>query len=175
MPTGFSYYDLTFVDRNGNEITLPTLTWTTEELEKDKTRTLPGIKQVVFNKEKGYTTVLWVDGSSTVVHCGESDHFERYFGFCAAIIKKLFGSTTAAKNLMDKYDLELEKERKEQARMRKVQAQLDMERKNRERKEQARTNTRKFDHESSEKMKSNKDEFFKALMNILSGGDTDGD
>lgn len=174
MPIGsFDCFDRFFIVRNGDEIAITNITKKPEE--KDRARVLPGIKQVVFNKNKGYTTVLWVDGTSTVVHCGESDSFERYFGFCAAVIKKLFGSTTAAKNLMEKYDLEREKERKEQERLRKVQAQLDMERKNRERKELERINTQKKDHEVLDKMKSNKDDFFKALLDMMSGGDTDGD
>lgn len=171
MPTGFSsYLDWIVTDLNGNEITIPKVTWTLEA--KDKTRVIPGIKQVIFNKEKGYTTILWTDGSSTVVHCGESDHFERYFGFCAAIMKKLFGSTTAAKALMDKYDLELEKERKEQDRQKRVQAQLELERKNRERKEQERVNTAK----PNVKMKNfNNNDIFKELLSMICGGDRDGD
>ena len=170
MPIGHnSYFDWFFTDLNGNEIAFPRVTWTMEQ--KDKYRVIPGIKQVVFNKDKGYTTILWTDGTSTVVHCGESDHFERYFGFCAAIMKRLFGSTSAAKALMDKYDLELEKERKEQERQKKVQAQLELERKNRERKEQIRTNASKFD----EKIKFKNEDFIKELLNILAGGDKDGD
>jgi len=170
MPTGLSdYIDWICTDLLGNEIkSIPTysLTWTC-----DKPRSIPGIKQVIFNKEKGYTTVLWEDETSTVVHCGEGDHFERYFGFCTAVIKKLFGSTTAAKNLMEKYDLEKEKERKELERQAKVAAQLDLERRNRERKEAVRNKP----VNDVNKIKNSNENIFKELIGILAGGDTDGD
>ena len=86
-----------------------------------KPKTMPEIKSVVFNEEKGYTTILWADGTSTVVKCGEGEKFERYEGFVMAIAKKLFGSTSAAKKEMNDKDVYLQKElkilREEQAAM----------------------------------------------------------
>ncbi len=73
---------------------------------------LPGIKSVIFNEEKGFTTILWNDDTSTVVHCGEGEKFERYEGFVMAVAKKLFGSTSAAKKIMDDNDAQLQKDLK---------------------------------------------------------------
>lgn len=73
---------------------------------------LPGIKSVIFNEEKGFTTILWNDDTSTVVHCGEGEKFERYEGFVMAVAKKLFGSTSAAKKIMDDNDVQLQKDMK---------------------------------------------------------------
>lgn len=58
------------------------------------------IKRVIFNGNK--TIVLWSDGTKTIVTCGEGDSFDEYAGFCAAVTKKVFGSTSAAKRTMSK-------------------------------------------------------------------------
>ena len=51
---------------------------------------------------EGYTKtiVLWADGTKTISTCGESDTFDPYAGFCAAVAKKVFGSTGAAKRIL---------------------------------------------------------------------------
>lgn len=56
------------------------------------------IKRVIFNGDK--TIVLWTDGTKTIATCGEGDLFDEYAGFCAAVTKKVFGSTSAAKRAM---------------------------------------------------------------------------
>lgn len=48
------------------------------------------------------TIVLWADGTKTIVSCGEGDTYDYYSGFCAAVVKKLFGSTTHAKKVLGK-------------------------------------------------------------------------
>lgn len=97
---------------------------------------VPGVKQVYFNEKSGHTCVVWDDGTSTVVHCGEGEKFERYLGFCAAVMKKLYGSTSAAKKLMDDKDAELAKARKEEERQRLAEERRKEEAENRERKTQ---------------------------------------
>ena len=56
------------------------------------------VKSVIFNG--GKTIVLWADGTKTISTCGESDTFDPYAGFCAAVAKKVFGSTGAAKRIL---------------------------------------------------------------------------
>ena len=59
------------------------------------------IKQVIFSGPK--TIILWKDGTKTIATCGEGDHYDKYVGFCAAVTKKMFGSTTKVKKILDKY------------------------------------------------------------------------
>ena len=42
----------------------------------------------------------WADGTKTIVSCGAGDTYDYYAGFCAAVVKKLFGSTTHAKKVL---------------------------------------------------------------------------
>lgn len=60
----------------------------------------PTPKKVIFSG--GKTIVIWEDGTKTVVSCMEGDEFDEYSGFCAALAKKLYGSTTRAKKIMNK-------------------------------------------------------------------------
>lgn len=56
------------------------------------------IKSVIFNGNK--TIILWDDGTKTIATCGENDTFDPYAGFCAAVTKRVFGSTGKAKRLL---------------------------------------------------------------------------
>lgn len=58
----------------------------------------PPVKKVIFSGPK--TIVLWADGTKTIVSCGAGDTYDYYAGFCAAVVKKLFGSTTHAKKVL---------------------------------------------------------------------------
>ncbi len=53
------------------------------------------ITKVIHSGAK--TIVFWDDGDKTIVSCGAGDEYDEYAGFCAAVTKKLFGSTSAAK------------------------------------------------------------------------------
>lgn len=59
---------------------------------------LPQIKKVIYSGPK--TIILWADNTKTIVSCGEADSYDYYSGFCAAVVKKLFGSTTHAKKVL---------------------------------------------------------------------------
>ena len=61
---------------------------------------IPPVKKVIFSGPK--TVVLWGDGTKTIVSCGDGDTYDYYAGFCAAVVKKLFGSTTHAKKVLGK-------------------------------------------------------------------------
>jgi len=64
---------------------------------------IPCVDRVIFSGPA--TVVIFADGTKSMVKCMEGEKFERYAGFCAAIMKRLFGSTTAAKNLMEEHDV----------------------------------------------------------------------
>lgn len=59
---------------------------------------LTQIKKVIYSGPK--TIILWADNTKTIVSCGEADSYDYYSGFCAAVVKKLFGSTTHAKKVL---------------------------------------------------------------------------
>lgn len=59
----------------------------------------PGnVKSVIFSGDK--TIILWDDGTKTIVTCGEGDSFDPYAGFCAAVTKKVFGTTSCVKRII---------------------------------------------------------------------------
>lgn len=58
----------------------------------------PDVKRVIYNGPK--TIILWADGTKTIVSCGEDESYDHYTGFCAAVVKKLFGSTSHAKKVL---------------------------------------------------------------------------
>lgn len=97
-----------------------------KEQKKEKethTMTLPEIGCIYYNMDKMVTTVVWKDKTSTTVRPCEGEIFDRYNGFCACVVKKLFGSTSAAKKIMNAndHDLILKKKAKEKAERRKEQ------------------------------------------------------
>lgn len=71
-----------------------------EKVEVLQTQPFPDVKKVIFSGPK--TIVLWADGTKTIVSCGDGDTYDYYSGFCAAVVKKLFGSTTHAKKVLGK-------------------------------------------------------------------------
>ena len=66
---------------------------------------LPFIRRVIFSGPA--TTIIWLDGTKTTVKASEGQQYDRYAGFCACVVKKLFGSTSTAKKLMDSCDADL--------------------------------------------------------------------
>lgn len=66
---------------------------------------IPVIKSVIFNGPA--TTIFWADNTKTTVKVSEGQQYDRYAGFCACVVKKLFGSSTNAKHIMNDLDLDL--------------------------------------------------------------------
>lgn len=60
---------------------------------------VPSIEGVFFNGK--HTTIRWADKTTTTVGVGEGETFEEYTGFIAAVAKKMFGGTKAAKRFLD--------------------------------------------------------------------------
>lgn len=50
-------------------------------------------KKIIYNPDNLTTTVLWVDGTTTIVRCSHGDEFSEYHGFIAALAKKVYGGT----------------------------------------------------------------------------------
>ena len=73
-------------------------TWWTRRNPNSVVRDTLNVKKVIFNGPK--TVVIWEDGSKTIASCGEGDQFDPYTGFCAAVAKKVFGSTSAVKKIL---------------------------------------------------------------------------
>jgi len=97
---------------------------------------VPDIDRVTFNPPA--TIIFWEDGTKTVVKCAEGQLFERYAGFSASVMKKLFGSTANAKDVMEQCDvdnwkraMEEEKERlrQQEAEKHEAKAKADAKRK----------------------------------------------
>lgn len=61
-------------------------------------------KRINFRKKNDnyYTDVLWEDGTVTVVKLREGEDFDEHTAFCAALAKKVFGSTNAVNTIVKK-------------------------------------------------------------------------
>ena len=112
MPT--KTFDISSVSVNNNGYTyrvpngVPFIEMTTEidsdawglliEKPANKSKpTVPSVKRIVYHDPA--TIVFWQDGTKTVVKCMDGEPFEKYAGFCAALAKKVFGSTSKAKKV----------------------------------------------------------------------------
>lgn len=121
---------------------------------------IPGIERVHFSGKA--CVVIWEDGEKTVALCGDGEAFDRYTGFMAAVTKRLFGSTSAAKRLMDEKDagyqaqLKAEKEAKEKEE-RKAEAEKKARRAH-DRRVKARVKDLKLDDEAYEAYRKAKEE-----------------
>ena len=62
---------------------------------------IPDVERVIFSPPA--TVVFWSDGTKTVVKCMEGEKYEKYAGFAMACMKKLFGSTSRAKAIMNEF------------------------------------------------------------------------
>lgn len=57
-------------------------------------------KKIIFSGPK--CIVLWEDGTKTIVSLSEKDDWNEYDAFCAALAKKIFGTTSAVHRIVDK-------------------------------------------------------------------------
>ena len=65
---------------------------------------VPDIERIVFSGPA--TIVFWDDGTKTVVKAMKGEKIEHYAGFAAACMKKMFGSTSRAKAIMNELAVE---------------------------------------------------------------------
>lgn len=92
---------------------------------------VPPIKKVRHSDKE--TTVFWWDGDATTVKCGEGETFDKYTGFMAAVMKKLFGSTSHAKKVRARLDEE-ELRRVAREKQEAIEAEAKVKRERREKK-----------------------------------------
>lgn len=59
--------------------------------------------KIIYSGRK--TIVFWNDGTKTMVTRNPEDQFDVYTAFCAALAKKIFNSTSAAKRMVDKLSI----------------------------------------------------------------------
>lgn len=65
-------------------------------------RSIPQLpKRIIFSGPK--TIVFWHDDTKTIVSCAEDEEYDPYNAFCAAVVKKMFGTTSAAKSFLHKH------------------------------------------------------------------------
>lgn len=84
----------------------------------------------IYYYDNDYTTVLWNDGTRTTVKLSDDDIYDEYSAFCAALAKRIYGSSSRIKKIiktqgrapMSKEDKKRRKEeRKMQAEMKATQ------------------------------------------------------
>ncbi len=93
---------------------------------------VPEVKSIAFHEENKTTVVRWSDGTKTVVRCGEGENWSEYSAFVAALAKRMFGSTSAVKKIIDRCDLKKIAQRKEEAIRAERQRQDEAAKRNRE-------------------------------------------
>ena len=89
-----------------------------EDLKGDKTKMgayipdnlLP--KQIIYSNPA--TIVFWGDGSKTVVKVSDKENFNPYYGFCAALAKKVYGNNSLVNKIVGGgvYDTPKDKKKK---------------------------------------------------------------
>lgn len=58
-------------------------------------------KQIIYNPPA--TIVFWEDGTKTVVKCSESETYSEYYGFLAALGKKIFETNSEVNRIVKTY------------------------------------------------------------------------
>ena len=59
-----------------------------------------GVKNIILNPPA--MIVFWNDNTKTVVKCREGETFNPYYGFCAALAKKVYGCNARVNKIVDK-------------------------------------------------------------------------
>lgn len=57
------------------------------------------VDRIVFNDPA--TIVFWKDGTKTIVKCSDNEDFNPYFGFCAAVAKRVFGNNSQVRKMVE--------------------------------------------------------------------------
>ena len=70
----------------------------TQKKEKLTMNSRYEVKKILYNGPA--TIVYWADGEKTVVKCMDTDTFDPMAGFCAALAKRVYGSTGAVKQII---------------------------------------------------------------------------
>lgn len=83
---------------------------------------LPNILKIAHPNNT--TVIHWSDDTTTSVRLMPGETYDKYAAFCACVVKKVYGNTSRAKKICDKYDYEAmqarerEKREKEEEKLR---------------------------------------------------------
>lgn len=69
-----------------------------------------GVENILFNPPA--MIVFWKDKTKTIVKCSEGETFNPYYGFCAALAKKVYGCNSRVNKIVDKYNNPKKEEKK---------------------------------------------------------------
>lgn len=72
----------------------------------------PRPTQIYFHDK--HTTIVWDDGESTTVTCGDGETYDKYMAFCAAVCKRMFGSASHIRKMIKDMDVEEHKRQREE-------------------------------------------------------------
>jgi hypothetical protein len=100
----FSWEDLEFT---GITTTNPEPTKITIHNQYDL-KNITNLQPKSIKYDKNYTTVTWNDGTKTTVRCSNEDDYSRYTGFCSALAKKIFGTSSQVRKIVETKDEEIE-------------------------------------------------------------------
>ena len=75
-------------------------TITSAELLEGAPRPKSKIKNVYFNHTKKTTTVIWIDGSVTIVRCCDEDEFDEEKGLAMCFVKRSFDNRGCYNKIM---------------------------------------------------------------------------
>jgi len=56
------------------------------------------VQRVIFNDPA--TIIFWMDGTKTVVQCSGNEPFNPYYGFCAAVAKRVYGNNSRVQKIV---------------------------------------------------------------------------
>lgn len=90
-----------------------------KDVPSDFVHGIPNIFEVLYKNDA--TIIKWADGTKTYAVCGEGETYDPYTGFMAAVMKKLFGSTGAAKAMLKKKNLEEKAKKEKEAAIKKAE------------------------------------------------------
>lgn len=89
---------------------------------KKPAKLLPDILKIAHPNNT--TVVHWADDTTTSVRLMPGETYDKYAAFCACVVKKIYGNTSRAKKICDRYDYEAmqakerEKREKEEEKLR---------------------------------------------------------
>ena len=73
------------------------------DTKRNNARPVDLVKKVVFNERKGATTVLWNDGTVTVVKCSEEDEWDEEKAIAICFMKKMYQNRGCFNEFLRKY------------------------------------------------------------------------
>ena len=100
---------LTSLDNSGiTNFSFEPQTITITDLNMYPLKNVTNLQPKSIKYDKNYTTVTWNDGTKTTVRCSNEDEYSRYNGFCSALAKKVFGTSSQVRKIVETKNEEIE-------------------------------------------------------------------